>query len=73
MTTEDGDSKMMWKFTKSRMCEDAGVGPLKKAGLVYGDPRAKVNILNEHFCSVFTREDTTSMPTFFETPYPDMM
>ena len=72
MITEDGDFKKMWKFLTSKRCDAAGVGLLKKAGLVYSDPRAIANILNEQFCSDFTQEETICMPTLCEGSYRDM-
>ena len=32
----------------------------------------KANILNEQFCSVFTDEDVSSIPTLGQSPHPDM-
>ena len=46
-------------------CESSGVSPLKKGGITYtySEPTDLVEILNEQFVSVFTKEDITSMPT----------
>ena len=32
----------------------------------------KANILNDQFTSVFTKEDTTSVPTMGPSPFPDL-
>ena len=71
MISEDGDTKKVWKYIKGKRCNASGVAPLKKSGLVHSDPAAKVNILNEQFCSVFTA-DLANMPDLGDCLYPDM-
>ena len=50
----------MWKFIKSRKCDNVGVAPLNDRNELYTDNRDKANILNRQFCSVFTRENEKS-------------
>ena len=72
LVTEDGDSRNMWRYIKSKRSDASGVAPLRKAGLTYSDAQAKANILNDQFCSVFTEEDAENMPDLGESHHPDM-
>ncbi len=65
--------KRFWSFVKGKRQEASGVAPLKhKDGLLHSDPQAKSEILNNQFTSVFTREDTTSIPTMKSNQFPSM-
>ena len=65
--------KKFWSFVKSRKQESSGVAPLRNNnGLIYSDPQTKANILNHQFQSVFTEENTNSMPEKGPSPYPTM-
>ena len=55
--------KAFWKYTKSKMTVRSGVSDLKdKSGAMHSDDSTKAEILNDFFCSVFTRENTDSVP-----------
>ena len=59
--------KAFWKYTKSKTTVRSGVSDLKdKEGVMHSDDSAKSEILNEFFCSVFKREDTTFIPELEE-------
>ncbi|CAC5419257.1 unnamed protein product [Mytilus coruscus] len=53
--------KRFWSFLKSK--DSVGVATLKnKEGFLKSDSQSKANILNEQFCSVFTKEDSNTIP-----------
>ena len=65
--------KKFWAYVKSTGQEASGVSPLKnKDGFLKSDSTSKANILNEQFVSVFTKEDTSSLPDKGPSPYPSM-
>ena len=52
-----------WAYVKSKGQEFTGVAPLKNQdGFLQSDTKARANILNEQFKSVFTREDLSNIP-----------
>ena len=58
---------------KNTRQEATGVSPLKnKDGFLKSDSTSKANILNDQFVSVFTKEDTSSLPDKGPSPYPSM-
>ena len=68
-----GNSKKFWSFIKSTGQESAEVSPLKNEdGFLEGDNQSKANILNSQFESVFTKEDTRSIPDKGPGPHPEM-
>ena len=55
--------KRFWGWVKSQRNDSSGVAPLKgKDGLLHTNPVERCNLLNEQFCSVFSREDTSNLP-----------
>ena len=58
----NSNTKHFWKYVNSRLRSR----PLKKSdnSIVYSDGE-KSKLLNEFFTSVFTREDTSSVPSFY--------
>ncbi|XP_053389728.1 uncharacterized protein LOC128552706 [Mercenaria mercenaria] len=57
------DSKKFFSYIKSKGQESSGAAPLKnKDGFLQSNSKAKANILNDQFVSVFTREYKTNMP-----------
>ncbi len=68
----DKNSRNFYKFIKSRKKDTFGVSTLKHQGKVGNDNSTKAEILNEQFCSVFTHEDTSSLPQMPTSPHPDM-
>ena len=51
-------SKRLWSYIKSRKKDNVGIGSLHCDGVVYTDNLDKANVLNRHFSSVFTTEDS---------------
>ena len=70
--TEDKNSKNFWRYMKSMRKDHTGVAPLKSPAGLASDARDKAEILNHQFMSVFTREDTTTLPEKEPSPYPAM-
>ena len=66
------NSKKLWSYIKSKRTDHIGVPPLLHNGTTVTDIKHKANILNNHFSSVFTIEDTLSAPVQDESPYPDI-
>ena len=48
---------------KSKTKNQVTVGPLKQNGKLTSSNTDMANILNEYFCSVFTKEDPDTVPT----------
>ena len=56
--------KKFWAYVKSKGQEFTGIAPLKNEdGFLQSDTKARANILNEQFKSVFTHEDISSEST----------
>ena len=66
------NSKSMWRLIKSRKCDPTGVAPLEKNGIIHNDRKSKADILNDQFCSVFTNENTSSMPKTGISSFPSI-
>ncbi|KAL8613875.1 hypothetical protein ACOMHN_032865 [Nucella lapillus] len=67
------NSKRFWSYVNSKKQEADGVAPLKdKQGFLRSNSQNKAEILGDQFRSVFTEEDTTSIPDKGPSPYPDM-
>jgi hypothetical protein len=67
------NTKQFWSYMKSKKQDSQGVTPLRKDdGFLYSDTETKAGILNDHFHSVYTREDMTAMSEKGQSPYPDM-
>ena len=54
--------KNFWSFIKSKRCDNSSMAPLMKNGILHSDSESKANILNDQFTSVFTNEDTATLP-----------
>ena len=61
--SSQNDSKHLWSYIKSRKKDNIGVGSLHYDDLVYADSLNKANVLNQHFFSIFTTEDTSYLPS----------
>ena len=70
--TEPGNLKRFWSFIKSKKCDNSGVAPLKRDGVAHSDSQVKANILNDQFSSVFTKEDTPTIPSLGHSTHPDL-
>ena len=60
---ESGDSKPFWRFIKNTRQNFSGVAALNTLEGIAVSAIEKANALNEQFKSVFTSEDTSSIPT----------
>lgn len=64
--------KSFWSFIKSRKCDNAGVSPLKRNGIIYTANKAKAQTLNDQFSSVFTHEIPGPLPSKGNSPFSSM-
>lgn len=65
--------KRFWAAIKSKKKESTGMAPLKnKDGFQHSDTTSKAEILNEQFQSVYTKENTSTMPDKGQNKYPSM-
>ena len=63
--------KRFYSYVKSKRCDNSRVAPLRREGRTHADPKTKAEILNDQFSSVFTREDTDSLPSMPLSSYSD--
>jgi len=56
--------KACFKYFKSKTKTDTRIPNLEYEGKTYEKDDEKAEIMNNYFCSVFTNEDTTHIPTF---------
>ena len=54
------------------MVDASGTAPLKQDGVLVSDTKGKSNILNKQYASVFTAEDTTTVPHLGPSSHPKM-
>ena len=66
------DTKQIWKYIKSKRNYSIGVSPLKEDGQLQSGSSDKARILNSQFQSVFTKEDTSNIPTLTGQPGPSL-
>ena len=59
----DNDTEPFWKFVRAKRCDSTGISPLKEGGRILSYSQFKADILIQQFTSVFTIEDTTTIPT----------
>ena len=64
-------NKRFWTYIKNQRNDPSVVPPLNKDGSLILDDYAKANELNDYFTSVFTKEDTSQIPTMNCNSYPD--
>ena len=66
-------SKRLYSYVKSLKNDSCSVGPLRdKQGNLQSSAATRATLLNNQFASVFTSEDTTTLPKLSPSPYPDM-
>ena len=75
-SSPDGDktaaNKRFWTYIKSKKKDPCSVSPLRSEGVLISDAPGKSNILNNQYCSVFTNEDTTNIPSKGPSQTPDI-
>lgn len=65
--------RKFWQHIKDAKQESTGIPPLKsEEGFIQSDNKAKAEILNTQFQSVYTKEDTSSIPSKGTSPFPKM-
>jgi hypothetical protein len=57
-----GLTKKFWRYIKSKKQESSGVATLEVDGCFMEDNKSKAEALNKQFQSVFTDEDTSTLP-----------
>ena len=62
--------KRFWTYIKNKRCDNTGVSPLLKDGVLHCDSQTKAALLNEQFSSVFTREHLNNVPFLEASPHP---
>jgi hypothetical protein len=60
--------KKFWGYIKALKRDNSGTSPLKKDGVLITDAKGKANIMNDQYASVFTKEDTASVPNLGPCP-----
>ena len=55
-----------------KRCDNSGVAPLMKDGILQSDSTTKANLLNDQFVSVFTHEDSANLPNLGPSPHPEV-
>ena len=71
---QSNNTKPFWNYVKSLRCDVFGVSPLTTSvGRMASSAKEKAEaLLNKQFCSVFTRENLTSIPDLGNSSVPDM-
>ena len=65
-------TKRFWTYMRSKRQDNVGVAPLEINDDVVSDSREKAKLLNDHFKSVFTKEDLQNMTPEATSPYADI-
>lgn len=60
---DSNNTKPFWKFIKSKRNFQSSINTLIKGNSAVTSAIEKAELLNEYFCSVFTKENTDSMPS----------
>jgi len=58
----------LWTYIKSQRKNKSGISSLVVNDTVYNKDTDKASILNNHFFSVFTKQDSDSFPTMRNPP-----
>jgi len=66
------DTKPFWRFIKSQRNDCPGIAALKSGDHLVADASSKAEILNHEFKSVFSKEDTTTVPTLRGPRFPSI-
>ena len=57
-------------YIKSKRQDNIGIASLAVNSTTYTDDLDKANILNNYFSTVFTKEDTSNLPSIEDSTYP---
>ena len=66
---DGGEYKGFWSYVRSFKCDNTGIAVLMKDGETATAPVEKAELLNKQFSSVFTSEDTDSVPKITQKKY----
>ena len=69
---EEGNAKSFWNYIRLKRTESIGVPPLRDGDKMETTNTGKANLLNTYFKSVFTVENTSTIPVKGASPYPDI-
>ena len=69
---EVGDGKAFWNYIKLQRTESVGIPPLQVGDNIFDSNEGKADISNKRFQSVFTLEDTSSLPQLPPSPHPQI-
>ena len=58
---------MFWSYMKQKTSNRVTVGPLVRDRVVITDDKQMCGVLNQQYCSVFTREDLANLPEVEQT------
>ena len=64
--------KNFWSYIKATKKDRVSTHPIKNNGILISDSKCKSEILNRQYQSVFSEEDSSTMPTPTEPPSPTM-
>jgi len=64
--------KKFFQYVKSLRRDPSGIPTLEKDGITYATNLSEANVLNDHFYSVFSKDDNDTLPEMADTPYPTM-
>ena len=64
--------KKFWSFISHKRKDKTGVPPLQSESGLVSDTCQKAEILNNHYGSVFTKDDTNNIPVMQSNPFPTM-
>ena len=69
---EEGNVKAFWNYVKLKRTESIGIPSLRDGDRVISSNSGKASVLNSYFKSVFTAEDTSTIPNKGTSPLPDI-
>ena len=69
---EEGNAKAFWNYVKLKRTESIGIPSLRDGDRVISSNSGKASVLNSYFKSVFTAEDTSTIPNKGTSPLPDI-
>ena len=64
--------KRFWSLIKSMWKDTSGIAPLKASGRLHAEPKDKTDVMNRQYESIWTKEDSSSIPTPEGQPFPAM-
>ena len=59
----------MWSYVKSKRRDQVSIPSLEANGTTVSDAQGKAELINQHFTSVFTHENTSTLPDLGASPF----